>query len=426
MILNRPLTPAEMRVSQRYYNLYSAVNGMSYMCLGETVLILFALRLGCRDAVISVLGAMIYVGFLFLPLGKLMTARTGAVRSQADFWVMRNVSSLLIAAAAPAVRFGYHRLAVFLLIFGAFLFYGFRAAGVVMFQPLAGEICSAKNRGSFIAVSWACFYAAGFAALLGTTALLKFFPGVGAIFCVIITGAALGITSSFFLRRVCETGTIREAAKRPVLKEYRRVLAVPVIRRQIYAGMVCYGSVILIVPISLLTVKRGFLASDTQALIFSAVQLFGSICASFVQSRVSDRLGGRRMLSIGYSLLAATALYWIVVPGGFSWRYLLVPFLLVPFGSVGVNNALTQYYLETVPRPMRVIASIFLAIASSVVAGLLGLGIGSSLLAIAARLNGSGEPLLTYRIYFCAALLLLGALSPLVFRLPAPDPRKNT
>ena len=132
------------------------------------------------------------------------------------------------------------------------------------------------------------------------------------------------------------------------------------------------------------------------------------------------------MLIISYGLLAAAALYWVVVPGGFSWRTLLVPFLLVPFGSVGVNNALTQYYLETVPRPMRVIASIFLAIASNVVAGLLGLCIGSSLLGIAGYLNGSGESLLTYRLYFCAVLLLLGAFSPLVFRLPAPDPRKNT
>lgn len=425
MILNRPLTPVEMKISQRYYNLYSAVNGMSYMCLGETVLILFALRLGCRDAVISVLGAMIYVGFLFLPLGKVMTARTGAVRSQADFWVMRNIASLIIAAAAPAVHFGYHKTAVCLLVLGAFLFYGFRAAGVVMSQPLVGEICPAGERGRFVAISWTCFYAAGFAALLGTTALLKFFPGVGAIFAVILIGAALGVTSSVFLRRVSETGAIRESAKRPVLKEYRRVLAVPVIRRQIYAGMVCYGGVILVVPISLLTVKKGFLAADTQALIFSAFQLFGSICASFVQSRISDRLGGKRMLAIGYGLLSTTALYWIIVPRGFSWGPLLIPFLIAAFGSVGVNNALTQYYLETVPRPMRVIASIFFSIASGVVAGLAGLTAGSSLLFLAARLNDSGDPLLTYRLYFGAVLLLLAVLSPLILRLPTPKIRKN-
>ena len=95
MILNRPLTLREMEASQRFYNLYSAVNGMSYMCLGDTVVILFALRLKCPDVVVTALGAMVYAGFLFLPLGKWMTARTGAVRSQADFWVLRNISSLV-------------------------------------------------------------------------------------------------------------------------------------------------------------------------------------------------------------------------------------------------------------------------------------------------------------------------------------------
>ena len=102
MICNRPLTAGEMKSSQRNYLLYNGVNGASYMCLGETVLILFAVKLHSPDYVIAILGGMIYFGFLLLPLGKIMTARGGAARTQADCWVYRNIAALIVAAAAPA------------------------------------------------------------------------------------------------------------------------------------------------------------------------------------------------------------------------------------------------------------------------------------------------------------------------------------
>ena len=42
MIFNRPLTFEEKKSSRHNYSLYNIVNGASYMCLGETVLILLA------------------------------------------------------------------------------------------------------------------------------------------------------------------------------------------------------------------------------------------------------------------------------------------------------------------------------------------------------------------------------------------------
>ena len=141
MILNRLLNREEKVISQRNYNRYCAVNGMSYMCLGETVMILFAVRLECPDTVVAVLGAMLFFGFLMLPLGKWMTARVGAARSQSDFWVYRNIAALLVAGAAPMSVFGSRTAALAMIVTGAFIFYGLRAAGVVMSQPRVGEFC---------------------------------------------------------------------------------------------------------------------------------------------------------------------------------------------------------------------------------------------------------------------------------------------
>ena len=100
MIYDRPLTDEQRRVSQLNYNLFNIVNGASYMCLGETVIILFAVKLHAPNVIVAVIGSMLFLGFLLLPLGVVRTAQVGAARSQADFWVCRNVAALLVAVSA--------------------------------------------------------------------------------------------------------------------------------------------------------------------------------------------------------------------------------------------------------------------------------------------------------------------------------------
>ena len=84
MLCREPLTPAQMRRSQKNYILYSAVNGVSYMCLGEAVIVLLAVRLNMPDWCVSVIGSLLYFGYLMMPLGKWMTSRVGAARTQAN------------------------------------------------------------------------------------------------------------------------------------------------------------------------------------------------------------------------------------------------------------------------------------------------------------------------------------------------------
>ena len=138
MILDHPLSEKDQQISRKYYTIFNVINGLAYMCLGETVILLFAVRIGCPDSVVAVLGSMIFLGFLLLPLGKIMTARNGAADSQANFWVLRNIAALIVASAAPVAIYVGMIPASILMITGAFLFYGFRAAGVVMAQPLVG------------------------------------------------------------------------------------------------------------------------------------------------------------------------------------------------------------------------------------------------------------------------------------------------
>lgn len=104
-----------------------------------------AVKLKCPDYIVAVLGAMIYFGFILLPLGKTATAKVGGAKSQTAFWVARNVAALIVASSAIWHHFGMGGVAISMIVLGSFLFYGFRAAGVVMSQPLIGDITTEEE-----------------------------------------------------------------------------------------------------------------------------------------------------------------------------------------------------------------------------------------------------------------------------------------
>ena len=83
MIFNGSVPVERLERSQRAYYAFCVLNGLAYMCVGEGVVVLFAVKCGFPDFVVSIVGAMLYLGYLLLPLGRTACARVGAVRSQA-------------------------------------------------------------------------------------------------------------------------------------------------------------------------------------------------------------------------------------------------------------------------------------------------------------------------------------------------------
>ena len=417
MICNRPLNAQELRSSQRNYLLYNGVNGASYMCLGETVLILFAVKLNSPDTVIAILGGMIFFGFLLLPLGKFMTARTGAAQTQADCWVLRNIAALIVAAAVPVALFFSQTAATFMIVAGAFLFYGFRAAAVVLSQPLVGEICEKGNLGNFISKAWVWFYSSGVIALIAIAVCLSISDSVWMLFAIILSGTILGVTSSTFMRKVCETGEIARNAKRPLLKEIPGILKNKVIMRQLIAGMICNMSIVFLVPISMLTLKRGYGVADDTALIYSIIQFGASIAISLLLSRLADRFGGRRMVIAGFYCNYIITLLWLLLPVKFNPVLAVIPFLFTAVCPVLSSTCLSQYFIHTVPPREQVAASMLIAVGTGVFAGLPGMIFSSLFLKAAALLNTSGPSIVTYKYYFLFILCLLPLMSWAVHRL---------
>ena len=423
MIYDRPLTDEQRRVSQLNYNLFNIVNGASYMCLGETVIILFAVKLHAPNVIVAVIGSMLFLGFLLLPLGVVRTAQVGAARSQADFWVCRNVAALLVAVSALILPLSQY-LAWGLLLLGSFLFYGFRAAGVVMSQPLIGDITNNVDRARLIARSTGLFYVSGLVAMVTISLILGHYDSLWVLVGIIVAGACCGVTASTFVRKIDETSAIRRSAQAPLLPQLKTAFFDLTLRRQICAGFMVNLAIIMMAPIAILTMKRGYGVSDTQAILFSIVQFASSIAATQISGKITEKIGPRKVAIYSYMLIFPICLFWLFAPAAVSsvwmWGLFALPFILIGAMMVSAQNAMVHYFLMAVPKERQVASSMFISVVTGAAAGVTGMFVAGGLLKLAERFLGSGLPM--YRAYFVAAgVLFLAGLTQVVRLVPVID-----
>lgn len=418
MIYDRPLTAEERKRSQYNYNCYNLINGASYMCLGETVIVLFAVRIGMPNPVVSLIGAMLYFGYLLLPLGIWSTARFGAARSQANFWICRNIAVLLVASSA--FFYGTHPIfATAVLLTGSFLFYGFRAAGCVMAQPLIGCITSDEERPGLIAKSTGYFYLTGVVMLVILSLALKIYDNLFMLLGIILFGAVCGITASAFLRNIDETSVIKESARKPLFSELSRLMQDRTVFRLTCAWFAANFAILMIIPVSLLALKRGFGISDTNAILFSILQFSASIPGSYCGAFLSRSIGPRRILLFAYPMLLLAGLFWILPPISAPARYVLftLPFLLQGTASILLNNALTHYFLMAVPKKNQVGSSVLICLITAAAAGVIGIFATGGLVRLAEHLAQGMPSRCVFHIYFLMALLISVCGYPLFFRM---------
>lgn len=426
MIYSAPLTAAQQRKSQHNYNLFSAINGLSYMCLGETVLILLAVQLETPDYFVSTLGAMLYFGFLLLPLGKVFTARVGAAQTQTVCWVLRNIAALLVGLCPLLYVAGLRHLSWGVLLFGAFMFYGFRAAGVVMSQPLIGDFTDDKSRAKVLAVSVGLFYASCFIALISISILLKMTSSIWMLSAIIVLGALLGFTASNFIRKIDETENIRLSARKPLGNALISALHDSVLKRQIAAGFSINLAVIMLIPISMLALKRGFQVSDNDALIYALVQCAACALMSVITGKISEKIGPRKVMLYSYILMLSLGPLWLLAPTGLSFLYMMLPFLIAGGTLVSANNATAHYFLQTVETEKRVAASIFISVVTGAGAGVFGMLIAGLLLRFLTDGVPAEQLLPRYRWYFLLATLFLLPGVKLITRLsPLPMEKRK-
>lgn len=391
MIVGRQLTPAERRASQRNYGLFNLVNGFSYMCLGDNVVILLCVHLAAPNSVVAVIGSMMYLGFLALPLGVRRTAKVGAAACQADFWICRNIAALLIATSvlvaklSPPVAWG-------VVLTGSFLFYACRAAGCVLGMPLIGDITTQEEAAVLNGVSNRNFYGSGVVTIIAIALLTHWCESVWTLVAVIVFGAVCGILASGFARRIRETGAVRDAARLDLYKGMRESFRSRDVRMLSAAWFAINLSFALIAPMSALTLRRGCGLGDT-AVLLSAVVLSAAGClVSPLSGRLSKHLGPRAVLAWSFSAYIVVTLLWCLFPASPSpglafYALVALIFAIIGAGTLCLSNAATGYFIMICPdAKAQVPGSIAVQIVSSVCAGVGGATLASGMISLAKRM----------------------------------------
>ena len=418
MILGRPLTAAERRRSQNLYCAFNFVNGMSYMCLGEGVLVLFAAQLGAPNAVVSLLGAMLYVGYAMLPLGVLRTARGGAAVCQADFWVARNAAALLTASAAAVWSVSPHASWAMLLA-GSFLFYGCRAAGGALFTPLLGDVSTEEEAAGVIGRTTGFFNLSAVAAIAAVTAVTHCWHGRVALAAIIVTGAVLGTGASFFVRGMKETGAIRDAARAPLLRGMRTALRNRALRNLSLDWFLLTLAILLLLPISMLALKRGCGFGDSKAMLCACAQFGAGILSSFACGPLCRAFGSRRVLAASALGLATVPFGWLLFPaaGPCSLACGIALFFWLGGLYYAIYNATNAAFLEACPdKRDQVAGSVAANLVSGAGAGVVGSALGAWLVTMSARWAASlpgyafAGPLGPFRLYFLLTLPVLAVV----------------
>ena len=425
MIYPGPLNREQRLKTQKNYCYFSLINGLSYMCLGETIIVLFAIKLNAPNSMVAALSALIYFAFCMLPVGKYVAGKVGAARGQAIFWTLRNIAALGVAASAFTAYCGYNTLALVQIFLCAVLFYGLRAAGVVMSQPFIGDMATESERPQLLGTSTALFYIGSVLSLLVIWGVLNLHESTWVLTVIITVGACLGVTSTHFIRQMDESPAMIRAARKKLLPEMRKVMQINELRKLLFAMFTTTLSLMMLGAVSMLSVKRGYGISDTAALYFSLVQFLSCSGISFLSGKLVKRIGAQKTIFASFGTMLAVSLLWMAAPAKMSYIYCTLIFITGGSAHVVCTNALTAYYLQVTPAPLRVAASMVTSVVTSVLAGLTGMVLSSTIFKIIDKVGAEWEPLNRFKVYFAVALSLLLVLSTVVWRLPQDRKSKN-
>lgn len=397
-IFPQRLTLEQNRKAQRYFLAFAVFNALSFAALGDSVLILFGLRLGAGDFHIGLLASYIQLAMVFMLLGKFMVGRWGAARTYGLCWFSRNIVAALFILAPWFYERWSPEFGLYWLLGSSFMFFVFRAMGIAAHNVLLTDLTDDETRGRFLGITSASVNLVTVATLVVLSVWLRGNPSLFRFQVVVAFGCFMGIISAWSVSRVRETEVPMLSSREPLLWALSLVLRQPELRRLLLAWVMVIASVQLLVPFQVLAVKRGYLLGDDLVIRFVAFQMMGSMAAAYLNSLLVDRAGPRPVLIINMLGLVLMSVLWVFSGDEISFTYTDAVFFFVGFCTLTVQVCLSHYLLNTVRKESLLNLSLVVSMLEGGVAGLAGTFIGGGLLHYLPTWGLEGMSL--YRSYF--------------------------
>jgi len=404
------ISPDQQKTGRARFLWFIRINTISYGCLADAILILYAIRLGADDFIVGLMASFIYLTMPLMFIGKQMISKFGAAHAYGLNWIVRNFFAAFLILVPFVIKSTNQSFGLAFLIFFTFGFFAFRSIGFTGNTPLIGEITNNTNRGNYLSKLWLQFTFFYFITLLILIYILKYFQSVFTFQLIIMTGVVFGIIGSVIVYFVPESINPKISSRISIFQSFSSLWKNTRCRKLLFSWTAVTIANALVMPFSLVALKNGYNISDHNALLFSLIQLFGGIIASLLNILILDKVGPRPMLILYSLMFLISCSLWIVSPAEFVIYIPVVIFIINGMALAGTNTALSHYFLTVVQEQKRVGANILFLIISGGTAGIAGTILGGGLLKYLNQFEISS--LSVYRTFF---LIILLVLIPLFF-----------
>ncbi|MGL4853815.1 MAG: hypothetical protein ACRC37_00995 [Lentisphaeria bacterium] len=401
---NKLLSIKDQILGQNRYFKFTFCNGFSVICLSDSILMLYVIKNGGSDIMIAYMASFIYIANLFMLLGRKSIAKIGAVKTIARGWHFRYIFAILMLIA-PLLPPQYKNLSLASIIIGSLGFFCGTSYGTVALQSYTGEITASGGKGLFTSKLFMKFSIANLIALSLVVSLIHLIPGLLPFQIIIISAICVGLIGTHIISNAKETQTPKLSAQEPIAHGLRSLWQNLRSRRLLLTWTTCYFGIMLVIPFSMIILKKGFFISDNIAILFIFIQLLGCLCASFFSSLVSEETGPRPLIIIYFSFLIIISFIWLISPDHFSPAFAAIAFFLCGIVAIGMQISLYHYFLLAIPQESRVSNGLLLNVAAGLVAGLLGSFVSSSIISILSHIIDN--PINVYRTYFAIIMIIL-------------------
>lgn len=411
MILDGELSEEKQHSSQMTYRNFLAAGAAAGACSGEAMLILMAIRLGLPDSLVSCIGALGYLSYLVIPFGFLTAAKYGvggSIRKQV-------FATSFLCGGITLSGFLPHGAAA-LILFAAclVLLYFFRSASTSMLFSLQKSISTEQTLPAMLARNSIAGSAVGLMGSLCLAFLLSVAPGERTLPLIFAGGAVFAWLSAGIIGKIDEPRKLKRFAARPILPQVRLAWADKLMRKQLVVGCLLNLAQVMMLPVNLLAVRRGFGFGDAYSLLLASIQVVTAIAASWLTRHLVLRYGPRNLMLWAYPLIWVLAFYWVFVPERPSLLLAAVPFVTAGFMSVSFGTNLANYFMISIPGRLQLGGSFLVFVVTGGLMGALGMLLNSLIFHFVQTAPAGGGTLAPFRLFYglCGLLFSIWIFVP--------------
>ena len=386
---------------------FSFMNGIALTFLTGNVLSLYLLQLDFSPTIIVLLSAIAYSGALFVFTGRAFIANIGAVSTLRVSWTICGIAAIAVSII-PSLH--YYKIIsklemLFLIVIFLLILYVFKTIGTVAISPLMGEYTDNSNRGKFTSSFFILYNISTIIAILSLLFIYSNYKTLFVFQLLILLSGIIKISTNLIFRKTHETHVPIHSAKIAKTNvSLSHIWKTPEYRSFLIFKSLARGTLILIIPISILALKITYNLQYQTALIFACIQLLGGFLVSYLHGVVSDYTGAKPLVIINIMILFVICILWMYSPDVFIWEYCAVIFFLGGIGLFGLDSSLNHYSLTIISAEDTVGVSLWLTTIGGIVSGISGIILGGGLIKLYSSIAIHEH---IFKYYYSSILVLL-------------------